>query len=304
MNFTRLTPAEYPRFKPYFAKQKYDLCAYSLASIIAWTSEGFFQPLGAEKDGMFVICAEYYKNPGQRHMILPVCLQDEPGPRDLAGLAREAGHDQYWFVPEDYIERSGRSLVETYFSITPQPELNDYVYRAGDLANLAGNAYSKKRNLVRQFERDHAGEGRVRLEPITPDVVPECCEFIDKWCKEHGCDYTVDDDLLCERRAAVNAMENLEILEARGICLRLDGQISAFGVASRVTDSMGALHFEKAFASIKGLYQYFDRECARRLFEGFSYINKESDMGVEGLAKAKDSYHPAKIIKSFKLTLL
>ena len=83
----------------------------------------------------------------------------------------------------------------------------------------------------------------------------------------------------------------------------LDGEINAFGIASRLTENMGVLHFEKAFASKKGLYQYFDRECARRLFKGCSYINKESDMNVPGLAKAKKSYHPVMTVKSYILTV-
>jgi hypothetical protein len=64
---------------------------------------------------------------------------------------------------------------------------------------------------------------------------------------------------------------------------------------------MATLQYEKAYDKIKGLYQYFDNQCAKRLFNGYTYINKESDMGVEGLAKAKKSYHPIHIIESFRL---
>ena len=66
---------------------------------------------------------------------------------------------------------------------------------------------------------------------------------------------------------------------------------------------MGVLHFEKALSNIKGLYQYFDSECAKRLFKGYKYINKESDMGDPGLAKSKKSYHPVMIVKSYKLII-
>ncbi|RPJ82238.1 MAG: DUF2156 domain-containing protein [Deltaproteobacteria bacterium] len=70
-----------------------------------------------------------------------------------------------------------------------------------------------------------------------------------------------------------------------------------------MTDSIGVLHFEKAFAAINGMYQYFDRECARRLFQKYAYINKESDMGIPGLAKAKKSYYPVMREKAYKLVL-
>ena len=102
---------------------------------------------------------------------------------------------------------------------------------------------------------------------------------------------------------AVCALEHMGLLKLKGIILRIDGEVNAFGVAAFPRDDMGSLHFEKADAGIKGLYQYFDRECARRLFHGYTYINKESDMGIPGLAKAKLSYHPAMRVKSYKLTL-
>ena len=74
-------------------------------------------------------------------------------------------------------------------------------------------------------------------------------------------------------------------------------------MGSYLTDDMGVLNFEKAFSRMKGLYQYFDNQCARRLFDDYRYINKESDMGEANLAKAKKSYHPATMIRSYELTL-
>ncbi len=63
------------------------------------------------------------------------------------------------------------------------------------------------------------------------------------------------------------------------------------------------LCFEKADADIEGIYQFLDNECAKRLFSGYRFINKESDMGKPGLTKSKQSYHPVEIIKSYCLTL-
>ena len=83
--------------------------------------------------------------------------------------------------------------------------------------------------------------------------------------------------------------------------LHLDGRVSAFAVGAGLTPDMGVLHFEKAFTWIKGLYQYVDQLCARTLFSGYPYINKESDMGVPGLQRAKRSYHPLMQVASYAL---
>ena len=90
---------------------------------------------------------------------------------------------------------------------------------------------------------------------------------------------------------------------ADGLLLRIDNAVSAFGIAGHLTETTGALHFEKAYAGVKGLYQYFDNLCAKHLFNGYQYINKESDMGIPGIAKAKRSYHPVRIVKSYRLTV-
>jgi hypothetical protein len=66
---------------------------------------------------------------------------------------------------------------------------------------------------------------------------------------------------------------------------------------------MGILNFEKAFPDVKGLYQFLDHECAKQLFAGYRYINKESDMSLPNLAAMKKSYHPVMRVKSYRLTL-
>ena len=83
----------------------------------------------------------------------------------------------------------------------------------------------------------------------------------------------------------------------------MDGAVSAFGISAPLTADTATLQYEKAFGSIKGLYQYFDNACARMLFDGYTYLNKESDMGIPGLSQAKKSYHPVRMVRSVKLIL-
>jgi hypothetical protein len=79
--------------------------------------------------------------------------------------------------------------------------------------------------------------------------------------------------------------------------------VSAFGISSILTDNMGVLNFEKAYHHIKGLYQFLDNECSKRLFKGYKYINKESDMNLPNLAQSKKSYNPVMKVKSHRLTM-
>jgi hypothetical protein len=302
MNLEPLTPADFQRLNPFFKHQPYRLCAYSLPSIIVWKNEEY-QPYAMVRDKALIISTEFTHHRENRHLLLPVAPATEYSPEALHDLALSVGHERYWFVPEDYIQRFGEKRLKPLFIIEPHPEYDDYVYHRQDLVDLSGNKYSKKRNLIKQFHREYVDSNRVQVEPATATEAEEYAEFIEAWCEERQCDADGQIDLACEKQAALNTIWYMNELEVNGLLLRIDGTVCAFGIGSYLTDEMGVLHFEKAFSRVKGLYQYFDNQCARRLFQGYRYINKESDMGEVNLAKAKRSYHPAMMIPSYKLTL-
>ncbi|VEN72755.1 conserved hypothetical protein [Candidatus Desulfarcum epimagneticum] len=302
MKLNPITPRDYPELQKYFENQSHALCAYSLSSALVWKND-FYRPGGAIDGDALVISGEFSDPEKQDYLLLPVSGERRYSPGELRRLARRLDFERFSFAPLEYIDAFGSSEFKRFFDIVERKKYHDYVYRTENLAQLPGNRHSKKRNLINQFSRSHEAKNRTLIEPITPGNADECLEFLDLWCEERDCDVNPREDLACERRAAENALRNIDRLGFRGILLRIDRTVSAFGIASTLTREMGALHFEKAFAGIKGLYQHFDRECARRLFKGLTYINKESDMGVEGLAKAKKSYQPAMMVKSFDLVL-
>lgn len=302
MNFKKLTPKDYSEFKRFFVNQKYMHSAYSLSSIIVWSTE-FFQPYGAVDGDTLIVGAEFTKHKDRRHLILPVSVNGEYSPEKLYQLAKDTGYEQYFFVTEEYINKFEKYQITSLFEITEQTAFKDYVYLTRDLAGLEGNKYSKKRNLINQFQRDFVARKRVKTEKITKAASNECIEFLEKWCEERDCGQETQEELYCEKQAAINTLENIELLGINGLLLRIDGQVNAFGMASRLTSETGVFQFEKAFSKIKGLYQYFDNLCARKLFKGYTYINKESDMDLPGLEKAKKSYYPSKMVKSFRLVV-
>jgi len=299
MKFTPVTLSDFNALKPYFDRQPHELCSYLLPSIIAWRGESFeaFQSLF---DDELILSARVKDH---RCLFLPIAPLDRLAPHWLLDLSREAGISTFFPVPDHYLKHYGKKQVAALFHIEETPKHSDYVYRMEDLADLKGNKYSKKRNLINQFERKYLGDGRVTVAPITPADTEECLEFLEEWCLSNNCDGEERDDLACEKEAAKYTLKHLETFGSQGLLLRIDGEICAFGIGARLTQDMGVLNFEKAFSDIKGLYQYFDRECARRLFSGFQYINKENDMGEPGLRKAKKSYHPDRIVKAFQLVV-
>jgi hypothetical protein len=302
MNLTPLAPQDYFRLKPYFERQEHRLCSYSLVSILTWINQEY-RPYGAFLDDTLIVCGEFNSRKQDRHMLLPISPTRKYTPEMLADLAEGFGFTAYWYVPEDYIRQYGHERVDSLFKLQEQKGFHDYIYLTEDLSSLGGNRYSKKRNLIHQFKNKYLESGKVAAEPITSADASECIDFIQRWCDERGCDMVIDESLACEKQAVLNTIANLDILEVSGILVRIDREICAFAMSSRLTGEMGTMHFEKALVKIKGLYQYIDNFCAKTLFSGYTYINKESDMNIPGLARAKKSYYPVEIVKSFRMDL-
>ena len=302
MNMTTITVDDYPRLKPYFKKQSYRLSCYSLPAIIAWQNDNYW-PQACLTEDTLLIGADFRRDLDNRHLILPVPSCPDNGPEQLARMAERFGFDQYWFVPQCYLDDWGKDAVRRFFRITGQKIYDDYVYRTRDLADLKGNQYAKKRNLIKQFKTHYVDTGRTVVEPITDANRQECAIFLERWCEIMACGSDTANDLACEKIAVLNTLEHILVYDVHGLAVRIDGEVCAFGIGAPLTASMGVLHYEKAYTDIKGLYQYLDNICACRLFQEFEFINKESDMGISGLSKAKKSYHPVDMVESFKLTL-
>ncbi|MBI5242382.1 MAG: DUF2156 domain-containing protein [Elusimicrobia bacterium] len=298
MEFRLLKPDHVPSLKGFFAAQAYPLSPYSLSAMAMW-NQCIIDTLFAVEGDIVFIAEVSREDPSQKHLLLPVGGR-APGPEELKETAARAGFKEVWYVPDSYVAAVSLPELEKHFHWAEQPEYEDYVYRVSDLAELPGRAYGKKRNLIRRFERDHAGE--VEVFELSCANSQRCLQFLEDWRSERG-GKGPNEILECERQAISRGLAHFELLELKGLMAAVRGRVRGFAVASRLKDDTGVLNFEKASDKIKGLYQFLDMECARRLFPGRAFINKESDMGDAGLAKAKQSYHPAMRVKSYKLTL-
>jgi hypothetical protein len=298
MNRKLLEPPDYPILKPVFEKQPYNLSIYSLLSLIVWNT-GTIRSYYTFDGDRLVISSESSIHPEDRYLILPLSDRGLLTPEELHDLAIDRGYRHYRFVPGDYLATMEGKKAEHWFKINEQTGFEDYVYRASDLIELKGNRYAKKRNLIHQFVRDYDFNGRVTVDNLAPADTEACLTFLEQWCHQRQCDQ--NESLACEKQALVHTLTNMELLEIVGIVVRIDGEVSALAIMSRLNEKTGVLHFEKAFSAMRGLYQFLDNVCARRLFSEYEFINKESDMNIAELVQSKKSYHPVQRIKSYCL---
>lgn len=192
-----------------------------------------------------------------------------------------------------------RSVMEIYpgLELTSDLDYADYIYRSSDLADLPGKKYLKVRNYLNKFRR----ENRYQVENIDDGNVDEVKDFLRKWCIQKGC--KEDPFLIMERQATMYSLENLEELGLSGTTIRIDDNIQALSIHERMREDMLVIHYEKANFDIMGLYQAINNEVALLNRERYEFINRESDMGVPGLRKAKKKYGPDHMLEVYHADL-
>lgn len=165
---------------------------------------------------------------------------------------------------------------------------NDYIYNAENLATLSGKKYHSKRNHITNFKKNNPDWC---FEEINADNINECINLHTNWIEERDDN---DSDYSLEFESVLTGFENYDTLGFYGGIIRVGGKAIAYTYGEKLNDECFVSHFEKAPADVQGAYAIINQEFAKRLLgKGFKYINREEDLGLEGLRKAKQSYHPA-----------
>ena len=179
----------------------------------------------------------------------------------------------------------------------------DYVYDINDLADLAGRKYHAKRNHMNRFAEAHP---EYTVEPINEDNVSEAEAFAEEWYERRLAE-NPDADYHMERAALRRAFRDLLPLGLVGLMLRTAEGVVAITLASRLSADTFDVHFEKARADVQGAYVAINCSLARYIRDNYPdirYLDREEDMGLEGLRRAKQSYHPHHRVKKYWACLL
>lgn len=182
-------------------------------------------------------------------------------------------------------------------NLVPDRNHFEYVYRTADLADLPGKNYLTIRRQVNKFRRSCAST----TEPISRDNWEEVKRFLIEWCEWKGCEG--DPVLAHEKEAVFFAIDHFNELPIRGLAIRVFDKIGAISLYERLNSDTALVHFEKGLPDCEGIYKAINNEVAARLAVHFTYINRESDLGVAGLREAKERYHPHHMVEVLSLKL-
>ncbi len=198
------------------------------------------------------------------------------------------------------IERVGQDFVNNVdlsaFSVTEDRDQFDYIYLAEDLINLPGQKYHDKKNLIAQFEKKYNCEYRV----MTAESAKDAIDFAEFWCEKRECDE--DEGLSAEKIAVMRMLENFELLGIDGGMLVDNNDIIAFALGEQHTKDTYVIHVEKAIPGYVGIYQAMNQQFAAGNAKSL-YLNREQDIGIPGLRRAKESYNPVMMGKKFSIRI-
>jgi len=270
-------------------------CEYSFANLCLWGKQEVAFLHGCVAFFSHFNGRSIYPYPignGDRRAVLEEILRDakERGiPCRIAGMTdADRAELEQWF-PDRFHLRTNRDGF-------------DYVYDIHDLADLKGRKFQKKRNHVNRFRAEHPN---YQVLPLNVCNISMAQHMVNDWYMRRMKEDPMGDYLL-ENIALARAFQNYTALGMEGILLMDGNQVLAVTMGSRMTPDTFDIHFEKAREEVDGAYTAVNQEFARYLrlkYPDVAYLDREDDMGLEGLRKAKLSYNPHHLIEKHYATL-
>ncbi len=296
INFKRLQLSDRPSYAPILENAGARGCEYSFANLYLWGRQR-----AALVEGCMVLFSQFNRKsvypfpvgPGNKRAALEAIIHDAAQrdiPCRITGLVEA---DTAW-LQENYPGR---------FRIHADRDGFDYVYDIHALADLKGRSYQKKRNHINKF---HQSFPEARAVPLTAELVAPVEAMLDTWYTRRLAD-DPQADFFMERTALHKALKDWQALAMEGMVLLCGEKVLAFTLGSPLSEDTFDVHFEKADPDADGAYPAINQAFARYLREKHPqllYLNREDDMGIEGLRKAKLSYYPHHMVEKSWACLL
>jgi hypothetical protein len=283
---------------PYFDLVDYEACEYCFSTLYMW--QHVYKTGYHIGDDFAVLVGEYE---GDSFSILPLAKKDKlPEVVDFVLNFFEKHKKKIFLrgITDEVVD----FLKEKYagkFEYIEERDLFDYVYDAEALRTLKGRKNQKKRNHINYFLKEYEGRHEYRL--LGKDDFDACLKLLKDWeaSKEESDDF--DDSMDDEYAGIKKIFDDFDVLNDRvkvfGIFV--DGKLDAFSIGEYLNSNMALIHVEKANPDIRGLYPFINQQFLVSEFPDVEFVNREEDMGIEGLRKAKLSYHPIRFVEKYSV---
>jgi uncharacterized protein len=289
-DFKEIELADKKVFTNFFAEDPPQTSELTFTNLFMWRQR--YQPLWSTWDDCLLIIL---RPVGEEPFGLP-----PTGTGNKAEALTRLLHELEELSSEPRISRVGKDFVDHYvdadrFEIMHDRDNSDYVYLSDNLINLSGNKFHRKKNHINKFKKTHDFEYR----SLDRDLAKSFLELQETWCELRDCDE--NPALLHEDYAIYEALCHYQELGFKGGAISIDSKVEAFALGELLNPDTAVIHIEKANPDIPGLYAVINQLFCAEEWAGVKYINREQDLGLENLRKAKESYYPDHMVEKYTL---
>ncbi|RDU64728.1 DUF2156 domain-containing protein [Helicobacter sp. MIT 14-3879] len=198
---------------------------------------------------------------------------------------------------EEFQKNELISFFGDSFIINANRDRFDYIYKVNDLINLSGRKLHNKKNHLNRFFNLYPD---FSYEAIDSTNAKEVIETYTKWFNDNQ---NINDGLRNEYIGIEASLKNLSLLDMKGALIRIDNKIAAFSLGEKINDNSVVIHIEKGNIFYSGIYQAINQQFLANTWNNMEFVNREEDLGLDGLRKAKMTYQPFKFIEKYNAIL-
>ena len=284
LDFRSITLEDKPLLESFLQNSKEVSCENTFVNLYVW-QKAYNNKIAVLGDTLFI----RYGEKGDESYRLPIGGDLEKGLKAI--IEHCGGFPVFWNPINENFSRLPKWFTEKY-DILPTRDGFDYIYLTTDLAELSGKKYHSKRNHISAFSKKYDWS----YEEITTENSEKIMECAKEWYSQNA--DRLDRFALCEQEGINTVLQNLESLEITGGAIFIDEKAVAFTLGTPINKNIFDIFAEKALPPFSGAYAVINNEFAKRL-TAYKYLNREDDMGLEGLRRAKLSYRPNVILEKY-----
>lgn len=297
LRFKKLELEDRDKILPFINKHNFKTYEYSFLTLYLWrkycnieycifkdtliikkseTGKGFYfmQPVGYKKENLYSILVE------------------------LKEIQRNTDNIPYLFreIEEDFLADL-REVYDNEIKAIEDIDNFDYIYDEIALSTLPGKKYHAKKNHYNHFINTYKYEVR---DINQEEVIKDCIDFDYRWNEDRD---SLTEELTHEYEGIKDVLLNIDSFNICGMAVYVDEKIAGFTIGEKLNNDMAIIHIEKGSRDYRGIYAFINKVFAEKYLSDIKYINREEDLGVEGLRSAKTSYHPIKLEKKYIVNL-
>jgi hypothetical protein len=277
-NFRPITLSDRDILNSYLLENPYGICDFSFGNIYIWQHK--YNTRYTLHKGFLILRAG---EEGEHSYLMPLGKGNlKEVMEDLFDLEGDALR---FSSITPHMEEELRDIMPDGFKVVNPDDFCDYIYLSENMITLKGKKFNGKRNHINKFMSLYSD--KYEYTEINDSLIEECKEMNRKWCLERDCRKSQTD--YCE---TMRALDNYKEIGLKGGVLKVEDEVVAFTLGQKNNDNTFNVLIEKALGHIEGAYPMINKEFAAQETSDFMYINREEDMGEEGLKKAKLSYRP------------